>query len=112
MVTIDELKREISKERSYAESDDEIANLGKEKKNLTKQLKSMRFKRKFSKYVPNVNTTTIKKVSSKIMGGIKKLGTEVNKVRERQDALDRKRRTDLMPDNKFKPKPRRVGLFK
>jgi len=73
MATIEELKREISKERSYAESDDEIANLGKEKKNLTKQLKSMRFKRKFSKYVPNVNTTTIKKVSSKDNGWNQKI---------------------------------------
>jgi len=110
MATIEELKREISKEKAYAESDIEMSNLGKKKKGLEKQLKSMRYKRKFGKSVPQVNVSTIKKVSSGIMGCVKRLGSEVNKVREKQDAMDCKSRTDLKP-NKYKHKPRRIGLF-
>ena len=88
--------------------DIEMSNLGKKKKGLEKQLKSMRYKRKFGKSVPQVNVSTIKKVSSGIMGCVKRLGSEVNKVREKQDVMDCKRRTDLKTNQ---PRPRRVGLF-
>ena len=108
MVTIEELKREISKEKAYAESDIEMSNLGKQKKGLERQLKSMRYQRKFGRHVPKVNTVAIKKVSSGIIGGVKRLGSGVNKVREKQDVMDCKRRTDLKTNQ---PRPRRVGLF-
>ena len=110
MATIGELKREIAREKAYAEGDIEISILGKQKKGLERQLKSMKYKRKFGKYTPNVNVKTIRKVSSKIIGGVRQLGSEVNKVREKQDAMDCKRKTDLKP-NKYQPSQRRVGLF-
>ena len=112
MATIEELKREIAKEKAYAESDVEMLNLGKQKKGLEKKLKSMKYKRKFGKFTPNVNTATVRKVSSKIIGGVKRLGSEVNKVRIKQDSIDCKQRTDLKPNNEYQPKQqRRVGLF-
>ena len=108
MATIEELKREISKEKAYAESDIEMSNLGKKKKGLERQLKQMRYQRKVGKFVPKANPIAIKKVSSRIIGGVKRLGSEVNKVRVKQDAMDCKRRTDLKTNQ---PRPRRVGLF-
>ena len=121
MSTIEELRREIAREKAYEESDIEMANLGKEKKYLEKELKARKFKRKYGKFVPSVDINKVKKFGSGIKSdvqkfgsgiksGVQRLGSEVNKVRERQDAISMKRKTDLKP-NKQQPIRKRVGLF-
>lgn len=111
MATIDELKREIAREKSYAESEAEIQKIGDEKKSLQKQLKSMKFKRKFGKFVPKVDVKAIKKIGTGIKSGIQRLNSEVGKVRDRQDIMDRQNRSISKRKTKQKPQPQRVGLF-
>ena len=87
-----------------------MCNLGKEKKYLEKELKARKFKRKYGKFVPSVDINKVKKFGSGIKSGVQRLGSEVNKVRERQDAISMKRKTDLKP-NKQQPIRKRIGLF-
>ena len=111
MATIEELRREIAREKAYEESDIEMANLGKEKKYLEKDLKARRFKRKYGKFVPSVDMNKVKKVGSGIKSGIQRLGSEVGKVRAKQDARERQEKAIKKRKTKQRPQSQGLGIF-
>ncbi len=108
MATIEELRREINRESNYEQGDREMKNLGLEKQQLEKQLKQMKFKRKFGKYVPNIDMNKVKKVGDGIKTGINRLGKEVGKMKEEQNRRDRQ--SKAIKKRKFKQYPQRSGL--
>ena len=102
MATIEELKREIQREKNYEESEREMNNLGIEKKQLEKQLKQMKFKRKFGKYIPNVKP---------VVSEFKKLGKEIKKIQEEQNSKDRQSKSIKKRKSKQYTQRRGLGLF-
>ena len=112
MATIEELRREIQREKNYEESEREMSNLGLEKKQLEKQLKQMKFKRKFGRFVPNVDMNKVKKVGVGIKTGINRLGKEVGKMQEEQNRRDRQSRAIKKVKSKQYPQRSGLGLFR
>ena len=55
MATIQDLRNEIRKEKSWQENDIELEKLGHERRELEKELKSLRFERKFKNIKPIVS---------------------------------------------------------
>jgi predicted RNase H-like nuclease (RuvC/YqgF family) len=84
MASIEDLRREIAKEKSWQENELEMQKLGKEKSQLTKELRNLRFQRKYGKSIE-----TVKPIISGAKNTIQRLRSEVSKLTEEQNKRDR-----------------------
>ena len=101
MATISELREEIRKEKGFYENEREINAFGEEKKKLERELKELRFNRKYGKSVQ-----IGKKVFSGAKEGFKKLSNEFGKVQRNTLAQDRQKKEVK------ETKENGLGLFK
>lgn len=104
MATLQQLKEELAREKGYALNEMELNKIGNERRQIEKEIKELRFKRKYGGAVS---------AGKSVVGGFKsafsKLGTEVGKLQQNQ--INRERQEKAIKKRGFKQNKSPIGLF-